>query len=128
MDYGPKGSADVTENLTESVPCGPVLHDPAEPEQDMQGLPYLHIKARFQPLDSPSVKEVLCTSQLLFLLIPEQRYQDVRSPWYFKFMSRHKMTRLLHFSARACMEPFPIPKRLDALEEHLSGSRVPSKN
>ena len=58
MDFGPHGSADVTENLTESVPCGPVVHDPAEPEQDPQGLPYLHIKAPFHALNSPIVKEV----------------------------------------------------------------------
>ena len=58
MDYGPQGSADVTENLTESVPCGPVMHDPAEPEQDPQSLPYLHLKAPFHAVDSPSVKEV----------------------------------------------------------------------
>ena len=58
MDFGPHGSADVTENLTESVPCGPVVHDPAEPEQDVQGLPFLHIKAPFHALDSPIVKEV----------------------------------------------------------------------
>ena len=58
MDFGPRGNADVTENLTESVPCGPVVHDPAEPEQDVQGLPYLHIKAPFHARDTPIVKEV----------------------------------------------------------------------
>ena len=67
MDFGPHGSADVTENLTESVPCGPVIHDPAEPEQDVQGLPYLHIKAPFHSLNSPIVKEVRDFS-LTFLL------------------------------------------------------------
>ncbi|CAK0785920.1 hypothetical protein CVIRNUC_009133 [Coccomyxa viridis] len=59
MDFGPHGSADVTENLTESVLCGPVVHDPAEPEQDVQGLPFLHIKAPFHALDSPTVKEAV---------------------------------------------------------------------
>jgi hypothetical protein len=68
MDYGPRGSADVTENLTESVPCKPVLHDPAEPELDMQGLPYLHIKAPFHPVDSPTVREVR-------FLFPELEYR-----------------------------------------------------
>ena len=65
MDYGPSGNADVTENLTESVPCGPVLHDPAEPEQDSQSLPYLHIKTAFQSLDSPAMKEVSLSSELI---------------------------------------------------------------
>ena len=76
MDYGPKGSADVTENLTESVPCGPVLHDPAEPEQDTQGLPYLHIKAPFHPVDSPTVREVRPPSQLRFLFPKQQYWQE----------------------------------------------------
>lgn len=58
MDYGPIGNADVTENLTESVACGPVLHNPAEPEQDSQSLPYLHIKTPFQSLDSAALKQV----------------------------------------------------------------------
>ena len=58
MDYGPQGSADVTENLMDSVPCGPVLHDPAEPEQDSQSLPYLHLRAPIHPVDSPAVREV----------------------------------------------------------------------
>ena len=58
MDYGPQGSADVTENLLDSVPCGPVLHDPAEPEQDTQSLPYLYLRAPFHPVDSPAVQEV----------------------------------------------------------------------
>lgn len=66
MDFGPHGSADVTENLTESVLCGPVVHDPAEPEQDVQGLPFLHIKAPFHALDSPTVKEV-CDVPLTFV-------------------------------------------------------------
>ena len=70
MDFGPHGSADVTENLTESVPCGPVVHDPAEPEQDPQGLPYLHIKAPFHALDSPVVQEVC---DLLMMVSPSVR-------------------------------------------------------
>ena len=65
MDYGPSGNADVTENLTESVPCGPVVHDPAEPEQDSQSLPYLHIKTVFQSLDSPVMKEVSLSCELI---------------------------------------------------------------
>lgn len=65
MDYGPSGNADVTENLTESVPCGPVVHDPAEPEQDSQSLPYLHIKTAYQSPDSPAMKEVSLSSELI---------------------------------------------------------------
>lgn len=62
MDYGPQGTADVTENLLDSVPCGPVLHDPAESEQDSHSLPFLHLRAPFHPIDSPAVKEVPLTS------------------------------------------------------------------
>lgn len=58
MDYGPQGSADVTENLMDSVPAGPVLHDPAEPEQELQSLPYLYLRFPFHPIDSPAVREV----------------------------------------------------------------------
>ena len=32
LDFGPQGSADVTANVLEAVPCGAVLHEDATPE------------------------------------------------------------------------------------------------
>ncbi len=32
LDFGPQGSADVTFNIMEAVPCGPVLHEDAKPD------------------------------------------------------------------------------------------------
>ena len=45
LDFGPVGEADVTANLMEYAPCGPVRHELAEVPHDPDALPYLHIKA-----------------------------------------------------------------------------------
>ena len=62
LDFGPVGEADVTANLTEAVPCGPVMHDPAEQPGDAVELPFLHIKVPHHPADSEVLSKVLTRS------------------------------------------------------------------
>ncbi len=59
LDFGPAGGADVTANLAEAVPAGPVLHDPAEPPALGPGeLPLLRVRSCMRlPLDHQLVQQ-----------------------------------------------------------------------
>ncbi|CAL8466015.1 g5551 [Coccomyxa elongata] len=63
LDFGPVGDADVTANLTEAVPCGPVVHDSAEQPRDTVELPFLHIKVPHHPADSEVLSKAVKFSQ-----------------------------------------------------------------
>jgi hypothetical protein len=58
LDFGPVGEADVTANLMEAVPCGPILQDPAEIPEDTCGLPFLHIKVPHHAASSDILSQV----------------------------------------------------------------------
>ena len=60
LDFGPVGEADVTANLMESVPCGPVVHEHADVlnQDDAHCLPFLRIDAPHHPAGSPVLAQV----------------------------------------------------------------------
>ena len=59
LDYGPVGEADVTANLMEYAPCGPVRHKLAEAPHAPDALPFLRIKAAHHGAASDILAQVL---------------------------------------------------------------------
>ena len=55
LDYGPQGNADVTANIMEAVPCGPILHENAEPDA---GYPLLRVEQPYSDPDSELCRKV----------------------------------------------------------------------
>ena len=56
LDFGPIGNVDVTGNVMESVPCGPLVHENAVPET---GHPLVHVKLPHSELKSTLMQKVL---------------------------------------------------------------------
>ena len=56
LDFGPVGDVDVTGNVMESVPCGPLVHENAVPET---GHPLVHVNLAHSELDSGLMQKVL---------------------------------------------------------------------
>ncbi len=62
LDFGPVGEADVTANLMEYAPCGPVRHELAEVPHAPDALPFLRIKAAHHGATSNVLAQVLSES------------------------------------------------------------------
>lgn len=59
LDFGPCGAADITANLAEEVPAGPILQDPADAPASGPGeLPLLYMRTAPLPLSHSLVQQV----------------------------------------------------------------------
>ena len=56
LDFGPVGDVDVTGNVMESVPCGPLVHENAVSET---GQPLVRVKLAHSELQSTLMQKVL---------------------------------------------------------------------
>lgn len=55
LEFGPDGSADVTANVMEPAPCGPIVLENAVPDA---GTPLLHVQLPCTDLDHELVQKV----------------------------------------------------------------------
>lgn len=59
LDFGPCGAADITANLAEEVPAGPILQDHADaPASGPDKLPLLYMRTATLPLSHSLVQQV----------------------------------------------------------------------
>ena len=67
LEYGPRGSADVTANIMEAVRCCSVLNEDATPDP---GYPLLRVKADHLEPKDPLVKQVHLSYCLDHTILP----------------------------------------------------------